>query len=155
MLPVKSMTQYNETYFMQLALEQAESALNKQEVPIGSIVVDEHTVVIGSGYNQIESQKNQLAHAEIIAIQQAVEAKKDWRLDQCTLFVTIEPCMMCLGLAHLSRIETIIFGASSPLFGMTQLFGDKPYANHRCNIKGGLFAKESAFYMQQFFKTKR
>jgi tRNA(adenine34) deaminase len=149
------MTQYDEIYFMQHALTLAEEALKNQEVPVGAVIVDENNVIIGSGYNQIESQKNQLAHAEVITIQQAIETKKDWRLDHCTLFITIEPCMMCFGLAHLSRIETIIFGSPSPLFGITQLFKDKSYANHRCNIKSGLLSDESASLMKQFFRDKR
>ena len=139
---------------MCLALEYAHKAKESDNVPVGAIVVDSAENIIGIGWNQIETQKSQLAHAEILAIGQAIETIGDWRLDGCMLYVTLEPCMMCLGLVHLSRIKRCVFGTPSPLFGVSEFYG-KRYANHTVEMVSGVLQNESSMLLKEFFKTKR
>lgn len=140
--------------YMSTALLYAHRAKKQKEVPVGAIIVDSSEAIIGSGWNQMETKKSQLAHAEVIAIKQATKNIGDWRLDGCTLYVTLEPCMMCLGLVHLSRIARIVFAAPSPLFGIKELYNTQ-YANHTCEVVGGVMEKESAALLKEFFKKQR
>jgi len=144
----------NDEFFMNIALSCAIKAKKTDNVPIGALIVNKVGVVLGSGWNQMETKKSQLWHAEIIAVNQATKNIGDWRLDGCTLYVTLEPCMMCLGLIHLSRISRVVFAASSPLFGIKGFY-NKQYANHTCEITGGVLEKESAVLLKEFFKNKR
>ncbi len=143
-------------FFMQKALSQARLALKNNEVPIGAIVVNSKGVVLGRGYNKIEKTKCQTSHAEIIAIQKACKKKGDWRLDDCFLYVTLEPCLMCYGLITLSRIKGLVFGAKSDLFGFgyeKEKVASK--SNNKLLIKGGLKEKECIDILRQFFKLLR
>lgn len=107
----------NDEFFMQQALEQAENAFIKKEVPIGAVIVDLQERVIGVGYNLVETLHSQLEHAELRALRLATAQRNDWRLEKCTLYVTLEPCAMCFAALKLSRIGRVVFGADSPLFG--------------------------------------
>lgn len=143
-------------FFMQKALSQARLALKNNEVPIGAIVVDSEGTILGRGYNKIEKTKCQTGHAEIIAIQKACKKRGDWRLDDCFLYVTLEPCLMCYGLITLSRIKGLVFGARSDLFG----FGYKKEkvaskSNNKLLIEDGLKEKECIDILRQFFKLLR
>ncbi len=143
--------------FMSLALDEARKALALGEVPIGSIIVDAHGQVIGSGYNTVEHEKCQIYHAEGNAIQQACRTIQDWRLNGCTIYVTLEPCLVCISLIGLSRCERVVFGARSPLFGYSL---DKEgvlgvYRNTIKEIKEGVLADDAAALLQDFFKLKR
>lgn len=111
------MKQADHEKYMSLALKQAEKAYALGEVPIGAVVVDEHGEVLGRGYNRMEKMGCQTGHAEVIAIQKACKKIGDWRLNGCWMYVTLEPCVMCLGLIQLSRMKGIVFGTRSPLFG--------------------------------------
>jgi len=144
----------NHDYFMRFALAYAHKAKESDNVPVGAVIVDSSEKIIGVGWNQIETQKTQLAHAEIMAIQEAIKTIGDWRLEGCTLYVTLEPCMMCLGLIHLSRIKRCVFATPSPLFGLKELYG-KRYANHTCEMISGILQNESETLLKEFFKTKR
>jgi tRNA(adenine34) deaminase len=137
-------------YYMRQAINQAQKANTKEEVPIGAVVVDENGDIIGRGYNKMESIRCQTGHAEMVAIQKACKKKKDWRLDNCTIYVTLEPCTMCFGLIQLSRIGTLVFGAQSPLFGFksTSLTTAPTIVK---NIK----KEECIALLQQFFKNIR
>ena len=104
------MTKQNDEYYMNLAIEQAQKAFDFGEVPVGAIIVKDKNV-IAAGYNRREMDKNALAHAETIAIEEACKALKSWRLPGCTLYVTLEPCAMCAGAILNARIERVVYGA--------------------------------------------
>jgi len=146
----------NHEYFMSLAIEEAKLAYEKNEVPIGAVVVKDG-VVIASAHNLREETNQAVAHAEILAIQKANIALNSWRLDTCTLYVTIEPCPMCAGAIIQSRIENIVYGAKDPKSGVhksiTNLF-ELPF-NHNVNVIGGIKEKESSYLLSDFFKELR
>ncbi|MBA3954522.1 nucleoside deaminase [Candidatus Dependentiae bacterium] len=144
-------------YYMQQALELAEIAFSKQEVPIGSVVVNAQSVIIGRGYNSTQATYSQTGHAEVRAIEDAGQTTKDWRLDKCTLYVTLEPCLMCMSLIGLSRIERIVYGAKSPLFGYHLDKESLPdlYKKQIKGVTSGVLAQESELLLKRFFKTKR
>lgn len=144
-------------YYMQQALKQARKAYKKNEVPVGAIVVDKEGLVIGRGYNLVEQRHQQTAHAEVIAINKASKKLGDWRLNDCTLYVTLEPCMMCMSLIRLSRVKRVVFGASSPLFGyeLDNKQSDQVYNKNMLVVAKGVCAHESSLLLKQFFKNKR
>lgn len=148
-------TKTNE-YYMQKALKQAQKAYFLDEVPIGAIVVDAQGAIIGQGYNAIEKKGCQTAHAEVSAIQKACKKIGDWRLSNCTLYSTLEPCLMCFGLIGLSRVGKIVYGAPSILFGPgldnKDLF---PLYKKNLKIESGVMHNECLAILQDFFKTKR
>lgn len=142
---------------MFLALKQAKIAAKQNEIPVGALVVTPYGDIIGKGYNRVEKQGCQVAHAELRAISQATKKIKDWRLTDCTLYVTLEPCMMCISAIALSRISRVVYGASSPLFGYHL---DKEgvlalYTRQIKNITSGVEAEASAQLLKDFFKKKR
>ena len=143
-----------DSIFMKKALALAKKASRCDEVPVGAVVVDAHGVIIGRGSNKTIQRSCQTGHAEIIAIEQAGKKIQDWRLTGCTLYVTLEPCILCLALIRLSRISRLVYGAPSPLFGQ-QGSGAEPYAGHLKDVQRGLMAEESVQLLKQFFKTKR
>ena len=139
------------------AIKQAQVALKHQEVPIGAVVVNRMGVVIGRGYNKMEAKRCQRAHAEALAIEQACKKVGDWRLNGCTIYVSLEPCLMCIGLIQLSRIDCIVYGAPSPLFGSSNLnllASAPPYAK-QLRVESGVRAQECIALLQSFFKQKR
>ncbi len=143
--------------FMYKALKLAYKAQELDEVPIGALVVNQQGLIIGRGFNKTETSCSQIYHAEARAIAQAGKKQGDWRLDYCTLYVTLEPCMMCFALCGLSRIERVVYGAESPLFGYhldKQALPDL-YKKHIKGITGGILADEAQLLLKQFFKQKR
>lgn len=146
-----------DAHFMQMALEQAYQAQVADEVPVGAVIVRGQQI-IGAASNQRESLKDPTAHAEMIAITQAAAAMDDWRLEQCTLFVTLEPCVMCAGAILQSRIPRVVFGASDPKGGaVTSLYEVlcDPRLNHQCQITGGVLAEPAGRILTEFFAAKR
>ncbi len=143
-------------HFMNEALALAREAYDHNEVPIGAIIVDAHGSVIGRGFNKVEQEKSQLAHAELRAISQATAHRNDWRLDGCTIYVTLEPCSMCFSAIQLSRIATVVYGADSPRFGY-QLDKIAMGGVYKKDIKtySGLGADEAQKLVKQFFKNQR
>ncbi len=144
-------------FFMNQALREAELAFDKDEVPIGAVVVLDNKV-IGRGHNLTQSLKDATAHAEMIAITSAAEKIGDWRLEDCILYSTIEPCTMCAGAAVLSRIRTIYYGARDSKFGACGSIFDIPRnekLNHRIEVIAGLMEGEAVEIMQKFFKKLR
>lgn len=141
---------------MQMALKEAKKAFNADEVPIGAILVDPEGIVVGRGFNHVEKKRQQSAHAEVIAISRASKKRGDWRLDGHTLYVTLEPCMMCMGLVRLSRIDRVVYGADSLLFGY-QLDKERQGSLYKKDIKveGACLAEESSVLLKKFFKQKR
>ncbi|MCL1859887.1 MAG: tRNA adenosine(34) deaminase TadA [Oscillospiraceae bacterium] len=143
-------------YFMEKALEQAEIAKNINETPVGCVIV-ENNKIIATGYNRRESDQNALAHAEIAAIKAACEKTGFWRLTECDLYVTLEPCPMCAGAIINSRIKRVIFGAfdkKSGAFGSVINLNDYPF-NHKPDIISGVLEKKSGIILSEFFKDLR
>ncbi len=141
---------------MKLALKQAQKAFEADEVPVGAIIVAQDGEILGRGYNQVEKKHQQIAHAEMIAICKASKKIGDWRLDNCWLYVTLEPCMMCMGLVQLSRLKGVMFGTRSNFFRyQLDKEGQVSIYNKDVKIEGGIFAQESAALLKKFFKQKR
>jgi tRNA(adenine34) deaminase len=144
-------------HFMQLALEEARAALEENEVPIGAVIVHEERV-IARAHNQREQLRDPTAHAEMIAITQAAASLGSWRLEGCTLYVTLEPCPMCAGAILLARIPTVVYGAADAKAGavrtLYQLLED-PRLNHRCLIVPGVLADSCGRVLSEFFQQQR
>jgi len=143
--------------FMQMALIEATAAFEESEVPIGAVVVS-HGKVIASAHNQREQLQDPTAHAEMIALTQAAETLGSWRLENCTIYVTLEPCPMCAGAIVQARIPTVVYGAADQKAGavetLFQLCSDERL-NHRCEIRGGVLADESRELLREFFRQQR
>ncbi len=139
------------------ALQQAHKAFENNEIPIGAIIVKDYQVV-GRGYNQREMLKDPTAHAEILAITAAANTLEDWRLSDCVLYVTKEPCPMCAGAIVMSRLKMVVFGCYDEDKGccgsLYQLCGD-PRLGQKIAVKGGILENESLELIQDFFQTKR
>ena len=150
---------HNKIYleFMEQALEQARLSFSEDEIPVGAIVVYENKI-IGVGRNMSASKNSPIAHAEIIAIQQASNHLKNYRLVNCDLYVTLEPCIMCLGAIFHSRINRLFFGAwdtkTGACGGKINLAIDKTL-NYHCTTTGGILEEQSAQLLQNFFRAKR
>ena len=144
-------------FFMRQALAQARRALERDEVPIGAVVVDPTGTVVARGHNQVEKRGCQTAHAEVLALQKACKKLGDWRLDGYWVYVTLEPCSMCMSLMKLCRIAGITYGADSPLFGyhLDKDAGVRVYNRNAVQIIKGVCAEESASLLKQFFQKKR
>ena len=146
-----------EEFFMREAIKEARKAYKRKEVPVGAVIVYKNKI-ISRGYNLRESKKNSLLHAEIIAISRACKKLKTWRLDECDLYVTLEPCPMCAGAIINSRIKNIFFGAKDPKSGCAesrvQLFKPGVF-NHDVNVYGGLLESESSQLLKEFFSDLR
>jgi tRNA(adenine34) deaminase len=144
-------------HYMRLALQQAEAALAADEVPVGAVIVHEERV-IAAAHNQRETLSDPTAHAEMIAITQAAAALEDWRLEECTLYVTLEPCIMCAGAIVLARIPTVVYGATDPKAGAVQslyhLLNDDRL-NHRCQVVPGVLAQPCGELLTRFFQEQR
>jgi len=144
-------------HFMRLALEEAEQALREEEVPIGAVIVHQGRVV-ARAHNQREQLRDPTAHAEMIAITQAAEALGSWRLEDCTLYVTLEPCPMCAGAIVQARIPTVVYGAADPKAGAVRtLFRllDDPRLNHRCEIVPEVLGQPCGQILTRFFQAQR
>ncbi|MDR3550512.1 MAG: nucleoside deaminase [Candidatus Babeliales bacterium] len=144
-------------FFMSIALKQAQKALLKNEVPVGAVVVDAQGIILARGMNLTEMSYTQQAHAESLAITKAGKKLADWRLEGCWVYVTLEPCAMCMHLILLSRVSGVVFGASSPLFGF-HLDNDlaiQLYKKSALTIVEGINKEEAVVLLKQFFKGKR
>ncbi len=142
---------------MIMAINEAKQAFLENEVPIGCIIVHEDTV-IASTHNRKEQLSRATAHAEILAIEQACLVLGDWRLDNCILYVTLEPCPMCAGAIYQSRIKKVIFGAFDPkggAYGSNFDINAIPRLNHYPSVSSGVLKDECGELLKDFFKTKR
>lgn len=144
--------------YMKRAVELAETAANEGEVPVGAVIVKKTTgEIVGEGRNMREGRKNALAHAEIMAIDMACHTLGGWRLPECAIYVTLEPCPMCCGAIINARIDDVIFGAydlkSGSVISVQKMF-ELPY-NYRPNVNGGIMEKECADVLSLFFKKLR
>jgi len=141
---------------MQKALLQANRALKNGEVPIGALIIDSDGQILAKGYNKVEKNKCQLAHAEALAIKKACKKIGNWRLDNYWIFVTLEPCLMCFGIIKLSRLKGVVFGAKSNLFGIGLNYNELPnFYKKDLKIIGGVLEKECADVLKKFFKKSR
>ena len=134
-------------YYMKLAIQQAKKAYKYEEVPVGAIIV-KNNKIIAKSFNKKEKTKNVTKHAEIIAISKACKKLKNWRLDDCEIYVTMEPCMMCCGAIEQSRIKKIIYGAKNENYGSTELLKNIEIISQVCE-------KECRELVQSFFKKRR
>jgi tRNA(adenine34) deaminase len=143
--------------WMKIALREAQRAFNADEVPVGAIIVHEREI-IGRGYNQIEQLQDPTAHAEMIAITAAANHLHSRRLENCTLYVTLEPCPMCAGAVVLARIPTLVFSSYDPKAGacgtLYNIVEDRRL-NHSVHVVGGICDKESEVLLKDFFAKKR
>ena len=142
---------------MRAALREAQASRAKDEVPVGCVVVHEGTI-IGRGHNQVEALQDATAHAEILAIGAASNALGSWRLTDCTLYVTLEPCAMCAGAIVLARLGRLVYGAEDPKAGacgsVLDVIGE-PRLNHRVNVTPGVLPEECGELLREFFRGKR
>ena|SRR5688500_6770150 len=143
--------------FMRLALDEARKALDAGEVPVGAVVVIDGAVA-GAGFNQPISASDPTAHAEILALRAAASRAGNYRLTGSTMYVTIEPCLMCVGAMVHARVGTVVFGATEPkagaLVSMTRAH-ELPNLNHQLRIEGGVLDEECRALMQGFFQSRR
>ncbi|MCT8136342.1 nucleoside deaminase [Anaerobacillus sp. CMMVII] len=142
---------------MRLAIEEAKKAEAIREVPIGAVIVKDG-VVIASAYNLRESDQRAVAHAELLAIDEACQKLATWRLSDCTLYVTLEPCPMCAGAIIQSRIDRVVFGASDPKAGCVGSIYNlltEPKFNHQCEVEKGIMAEECGEMLTTFFRELR
>ncbi len=143
--------------YMRIALSQAKRAYDKEETPIGCVIVYEGRV-IARGYNKRNTKKNTLAHAEMIAINKASKTLGDWRLEGCTLYVTLEPCPMCAGAIVQARVSRVVVGSMNPKAGCAgSVFNllEAPGFNHQVELLTGVLSAECSQLMTQFFKELR
>lgn len=139
------------------ALREARRAFRKGEVPIGAVVVKDGAV-IGRGHNRIEELSRATAHAEILAIERASKSLGDWRLDGCTVYVTVEPCHMCMGACYLSRVAGVVYGTRQPrsgACGSVDRFHEAELFNHRIEVRGGVREAECLALLGEFFGRVR
>ncbi len=146
------MTPYNDEYWMRLALKEAGYAYEDDEVPIGAVIVCNNKV-IGKGYNQTERLNDVTAHAEMIAITAAANYLGAKFLEECTLYVTIEPCPMCAAALRWARISRVVYGAADPKAGYSQ-FGNKMF-HPKTEISHGTLEHDCGVFMTEFFRGKR
>jgi tRNA(adenine34) deaminase len=147
----------DDEHFMRLALEEAQKAVAGGDVPVGCVVVC-NGEVIGRGHNLREALQDPTAHAEIVALKHAASALGQWRLDDTTVYCTVEPCSMCAGALVNSRVRRLVYGASDPKSGacgaVFNIPGD-PRLNHRVEVKGGVLASEALELLRRFFEPRR
>src|SRR5690625_664831 len=144
-------------YYMQLALEEATRAQDIGEVPIGAVIIYQDEV-IATGYNMRETTQKTLSHAELVAIERANQRLNSWRLEDCTLYVTVEPCPMCAGAIIQSRIKRVVFGAPDPKAGCAGTIINllqMDLFNHQTEVTSGILMSESQTIIKQFFKNIR
>jgi tRNA(adenine34) deaminase len=143
--------------FMNLALAAAREASRAGEVPVGAVIVS-NGAVIATGYNCREERQNPLAHAEIVAIQEASAILRSWRLDQCDIYVTLEPCVMCVGAILQARLSRLVFGCLDSKAGAVETLYrlcEDQRLNHQVPITGGVLAEESSALLSEFFSRLR
>ena len=142
---------------MRAALREARASLARDEVPVGCVIVHDG-LVIGRGHNQVESLQDATAHAEIVAIGAASNALGSWRLNECTLYVTLEPCSMCAGAIVLARLGRVVYGAPDPKAGacgsVLDVLGERRL-NHRAELTAGVLAEECGELLREFFRQRR
>ena len=143
-------------FFMKLALKSARKAFQKKEVPVGAVLVKNNTV-ISQAYNLKESRNDPIGHAEILAIKKASQKLNSWRLEDCQLYVSLEPCLMCIGAIIQSRISELIYACSDPKMGFSSYYqlDKKTSWKHKIKISPAVCSEESSLLLKEFFKQLR
>ena len=143
-------------FFMKLALESAKKAFKKEEAPIGAILVKNKTI-ISKAYNLRESENDPVGHAEILAIKKASQKLQSWRLENCQLYVSLEPCLMCIGAIIQARISELIYACPDLKMGFSSYYqlDKQSYWKHKIKINSGICSKESSLLLKKFFKQLR
>jgi tRNA(adenine34) deaminase len=147
----------NDEQWMRYAMTLAARAEDAGEVPVGAVIV-KNSLIVGEGWNQPISATDPTAHAEIIALRMASQAANNYRLPGCTLYVTLEPCTMCVGALVHSRIERLVYGTTEPKAGAVEsqaVLLTSPYFNHRIDYVGGVLASECQHQLSHFFQQRR
>ncbi|WP_136253668.1 tRNA adenosine(34) deaminase TadA [Onishia niordana] len=148
----------SDEFYMHRALDQARLGLAAGEVPVGAVVVDDAGEIIGEGFNAPISGHDPSAHAEVCALRDAAARCANYRLDGCTLYITLEPCLMCTGAIIHARVKRVVYGAAEPKTGMVEsranLFA-QPWYNHRVEVEGGLLAAQAKRLLKDFFTDRR
>lgn len=142
---------------MRLALAEARRVISLGDVPVGAVVARDGELLSSAG-NARERDRDPTAHAEILALRAAASAMGSWRLDGCTIYVTLEPCAMCTGALVLSRVERLVFGAADPKAGFAGSLGDlarDPRLNHAVTVESGLLEDEAGALLRDFFRERR
>lgn len=147
-------TQFSDDYFMRQALREAQRAFDEEEVPVGAVVVMQNRI-IGKGYNQVEKLNDSTAHAEILALTAAFSFLNSKYLPDATLYVTLEPCLMCSGALYWSKIGRIVFGAADDKNSYRRCTGNQQPFHPKTVLEGGVLAEECAELMKSFFKARR
>jgi tRNA(adenine34) deaminase len=143
---------------MELALEEARLAYDEEEVPVGAVIVSFERGVVARAHNQREALADPTAHAEMIAITQAAGALRSWRLENCALYVTLEPCAMCAGAIVQARLPLVVYGCTDPKAGACHTLYNiptDPRLNHRAQVVGGVLAEPCAALLSSFFRERR
>ena len=144
----------SEEYYMNLALSMARKGFNKDDVPVGAVIVYKDKV-IAKAYNTKNIKKCAINHAEVLAIKKACSKLHSWHLEDCTLYVTMEPCLMCCGAIIQSRIKRVVYGASCEKFGYSCEVLNSKKNNHRVDITGGVLVDDCSLILKRFFSNKR
>jgi tRNA(adenine34) deaminase len=142
---------------MRLALEEAEACLDTGDVPVGAVIARDGDMLASAG-NARERMQDPTAHAEVLALREASDIADSWRLDGCTMYVTLEPCAMCAGAIVLARVDRVVFGARDPKAGFAGSLGNllqDERLNHRVELTGGLLEDESGELLRAFFRDRR
>lgn len=152
------MSPETDEYWMRYALGLAQQAWQDNEVPVGAVLVDSNQQILGAGYNQVIQRHDPSAHAELLALRAGGAARTNYRLNDTTLYVTLEPCSMCAGAMVHARIQRLVFGAYDPKTGaagsILNLLSGEPF-NHRVDVEGGCLAELCGQVLKDFFKLKR
>jgi tRNA(adenine34) deaminase len=144
--------------FLRMALEQAQQAAGAGEVPIGALIVGPDGNILARGHNRVIRESDPTAHAEMVALRVAGKALGNYRLEGCTLYVTLEPCAMCAGAMVHARIARLVFGAPDPkagAAGSTLTVINHPQLNHQMQVTGGVLSEECGLLLRQFFRERR
>ncbi len=147
----------SDAYWMQQSLTMARKAQSQGEVPVGAVVVQDQQL-IGEGYNQMIASHDPTAHAEVVAIRHACQQVNNYRLPGCTLYVTLEPCLLCAGAIAHARITRVVYGAADPKRGVLNSCDqmmDKTFLHHHCYVEAGILAEDCGRILSDFFRAKR
>lgn len=147
-----------DAHYMRLALRHAQFAFREKEVPIGAVIVDDQGRVVAAGRNGVNAQNDATAHAEIVTMRKASKILNNWRLNNCTLYTTLEPCLMCLGAAQGFRLNRIVYGAQDHRLGALGSWvnmQDNLHPFHQVQITSGVLQEESSALLKRFFQNRR
>ena len=145
-------------HFMRLALRHAQFAFREKEIPVGAVLVDEHGSVLATARNSVETSKDATAHAEVAVMRKAAQMLGNWRLANCTLYTTLEPCAMCFSAAQSFRIRRLVYGAFDKRLGALGSWVDltsQPHPFHKVEVTGGVLEEEASTLLRRFFQLRR